>query len=139
MGWADIDEPIGKWISMPSPRTIRLPWPYDCHCHCHPIPSIISRVSEPTFVKLWGVRGEETKSKKEKGKKKRKEKKKKHKLTGGWAGASSHDGNSIVVEDGGNVFAREFVGGIADEQTRLAHGSVADNNTPTDHTHTRQG
>lgn len=41
--------------------------------------------------------------------------------------ADSHYGDGIVVEDGRNVFGREFVGGIADEETSLANGSITDN------------
>jgi hypothetical protein len=41
-----------------------------------------------------------------------------------------HYRDGIVVEDGGNVFRRELVGGIADEQARLTDGTVTDDDTP---------
>jgi hypothetical protein len=42
----------------------------------------------------------------------------------------SHDGDGIVVEDGRHIFRRELVGGVADEKTSLANGTVADDNAP---------
>ena len=41
-----------------------------------------------------------------------------------------HDRHSIVVEHRRDVFGREFVCGIADEETSLANGTVTDNHTP---------
>ena len=43
--------------------------------------------------------------------------------------AHSHDGNGIIVEDGRDVFRGELVGGVADEQARLADGTVTDDDT----------
>jgi hypothetical protein len=42
----------------------------------------------------------------------------------------SHYGDGIVVENGRHIFRREFVGGVADEKTCLADGTVADDNAP---------
>lgn len=42
--------------------------------------------------------------------------------------ADVHDSHGIVVEDGGNVFGREFVGGVADEQASFPNGTVTDHN-----------
>jgi len=36
-----------------------------------------------------------------------------------------HDSNSIVVEDGWDVFRRELVGRVRDEQASLSHSSIA--------------
>lgn len=44
--------------------------------------------------------------------------------------ASLHDGNSIVVKNGWNVFGRELVGGIGDQKTGLSNGTIADDDTP---------
>jgi hypothetical protein len=41
-----------------------------------------------------------------------------------------HDGDGIVIEDGRDVFGGEFVGGVADEETCLSHGTVTDDNAP---------
>lgn len=41
-----------------------------------------------------------------------------------------HDGNGIVIEDGRYIFGRELVRCVADEQARLADGTVTDNDTP---------
>ena len=43
----------------------------------------------------------------------------------------SHDCNSIVVKNRGDVFTGELVGGVGDEQTSLSDGAITDNNTPT--------
>jgi hypothetical protein len=42
----------------------------------------------------------------------------------------SHYGDGIVVKDGGNVFRREFVRCVADQEARLAYSTVADDDTP---------
>lgn len=47
-----------------------------------------------------------------------------------YSGMYVHYRDGIVVEDGGNVFRRELVGGIADEQARLTDGTVTDDDTP---------
>ena len=39
-----------------------------------------------------------------------------------------HYGHGIVVENCRHIFRRELVGGIADEETRLADGTVTHNN-----------
>ena len=44
-----------------------------------------------------------------------------------------HDGNSIVVEDGRNIFRRKLVRGVADQQTGLSHGTIADHDTSNHH------
>ena len=41
-----------------------------------------------------------------------------------------HDSDSIVVEDCRNIFRREFVCRVADQQARLTDGTVTDNNAP---------
>jgi hypothetical protein len=43
---------------------------------------------------------------------------------------SSHNGDGVVVEDGGHIFRRELVRGVADEQTCLADRTVADDDAP---------
>lgn len=43
---------------------------------------------------------------------------------------SSHDSHGIVVKDCGHVFGGELVCGVADEQTSLADGTVADDDAP---------
>ena len=40
-----------------------------------------------------------------------------------------HDTRRVVVEDGRDVLAGEGVGGVGDEQTCLADGTVTHNNT----------
>ena len=45
-------------------------------------------------------------------------------------GSNSHHGHGIVVKDGRHVFGRELIGGVADEEAGLAHGSVADDDAP---------
>lgn len=40
-----------------------------------------------------------------------------------------HDRYGIVVEDGGHVFGRKLIGGVADEKTGLANSTVSDHNT----------
>lgn len=42
----------------------------------------------------------------------------------------SHHGHGIVIEDGGNVFGGELVGGVADKEACLAHGTVTDDHAP---------
>ena len=46
-----------------------------------------------------------------------------------WGSWNVHDSNSVVVEDSGNIFGREFVGGVADEQAGLANSTVTNDNT----------
>jgi len=48
----------------------------------------------------------------------------------GSCGMYVHYRDGIVVEDGRNIFRRELVCGIADEQARLTDGTVADDDTP---------
>ncbi len=43
---------------------------------------------------------------------------------------SLHDSNRIVIEDGWNIFRRELVGGIRNEETGLSDSTVTDDNTP---------
>lgn len=45
-------------------------------------------------------------------------------------GADSHHRHRIVVKDRGHVFGGELVGGVADEQARLAHRTIAHDHTP---------
>jgi hypothetical protein len=45
-------------------------------------------------------------------------------------GGNSHDGDGIVVEDSGDIFRGELVGGIADEETSLADCTIADDDAP---------
>lgn len=42
----------------------------------------------------------------------------------------SHDGDGVVVKYSGDIFRGELVGGVTDEQTCLANGTVADYDTP---------
>jgi hypothetical protein len=42
----------------------------------------------------------------------------------------SHNGDGVVVEDGGHIFRGELVRGVADQQTCLADGTVADDDAP---------
>jgi hypothetical protein len=42
----------------------------------------------------------------------------------------SHDGDGVVVEHGGHVFRGKLVGGVADQETRLADRTVADDDAP---------
>jgi hypothetical protein len=44
----------------------------------------------------------------------------------------SHDSNGIIIEDSGNIFGRELVCGVADEQTCLADSTVTDDHTSID-------
>jgi hypothetical protein len=46
------------------------------------------------------------------------------------AEGSSHYGNGVVVENGGDIFGRKLVRGVADEETCLADGTVADYDAP---------
>ena len=48
----------------------------------------------------------------------------------GCATSNLHDGHGIVVKDRGHVFRGEFIGGVADQQTRLSHRTVADHHAP---------
>ena len=41
-----------------------------------------------------------------------------------------HDSDSIVVKDGGDILGGELVGGVRDQQARLADGTVTNDNTP---------
>ena len=43
---------------------------------------------------------------------------------------TNHDCDSIVVEDGRDIFGGEFVCRIADEETCLADGTVTDHHAP---------
>jgi len=43
----------------------------------------------------------------------------------------SHDSHCIIVEDGRDIFRREFVGSVRDEQARLSDGTVTNDDTPT--------
>jgi hypothetical protein len=45
-------------------------------------------------------------------------------------GADSHHRHRIVVKDGGYVFGGELVGGVADKQACLAHGTISHDHTP---------
>lgn len=40
-----------------------------------------------------------------------------------------HDSDCIIVEDGRDIFRRELVGRVGDQQTSLANGTVTDNDT----------
>jgi hypothetical protein len=51
-------------------------------------------------------------------------------MAGRYERGGSHDGDGVVVEDGGDIFRGELVGGVTDEQTCLANGTVADYDTP---------
>jgi len=42
---------------------------------------------------------------------------------------ADHDGDCIVVEDGGDVFGGKFVGGVGYEEACLSHCTVAHNDT----------
>lgn len=48
----------------------------------------------------------------------------------GNCGMYVHHRDGIVVEYGRNIFRRELVGCVADEQARLPDGTVTDNDTP---------
>jgi len=41
----------------------------------------------------------------------------------------SHNGNRIVVEDSGDIFRGELVGGVTDKKARLADSTVTDHHT----------
>lgn len=41
-----------------------------------------------------------------------------------------HDSDGIVVKDCGDVFRREFVGRVADQETGLSYSTVAHYDTP---------
>ena len=41
----------------------------------------------------------------------------------------SHYSDGIVVKHGGDIFARELVGGVTDEKARLSNGTVTDHDT----------
>jgi hypothetical protein len=43
-----------------------------------------------------------------------------------------HDSNSIIVEDSRNIFRREFICCVADQETCLSDSTVADYDTPED-------
>lgn len=47
-------------------------------------------------------------------------------------GAHLHYRDGIVVEDCRHVFRRKFVGRVADEEARLAHSTVTDDDAPED-------
>lgn len=42
----------------------------------------------------------------------------------------SHNGDSVVVEDRGDIFRRELIRGVTDEETCLADSTVANNDAP---------
>jgi hypothetical protein len=42
----------------------------------------------------------------------------------------SHNGDGVVVEDGGDIFRGELVRGVTNEQTCLADGTVTDDDAP---------
>ena len=46
------------------------------------------------------------------------------------AGKNPHDSNSIIIEDGRDIFRGKFVGRVADEKTCLADSTVTDDDTP---------
>jgi hypothetical protein len=50
-------------------------------------------------------------------------------LDGGGCEGNSHNGNSIVIKDGRDIFGREFVCSVADQKTSLANSTVTDNHT----------
>lgn len=39
--------------------------------------------------------------------------------------ANSHNSNSIVIKDSRNIFGREFVGGVANQEARLSDRTVS--------------
>lgn len=39
--------------------------------------------------------------------------------------ADSHNSNSIVIKDSRNIFGREFVGGVANQEARLSDRTVS--------------
>lgn len=41
-----------------------------------------------------------------------------------------HHGHGVVVKDGGDIFRRELVGCVRDEQTGLSHSTVPNHDTP---------
>jgi hypothetical protein len=45
-------------------------------------------------------------------------------------GDNSHHRHRIIIKDRRHVFRREFVGGVADEEARLAHSTVTDDHAP---------
>lgn len=42
----------------------------------------------------------------------------------------SHYRHCIIIKDCRDIFRGEFVGGVRDEQARLSHCTVTNNNTP---------
>lgn len=48
---------------------------------------------------------------------------------GSRAGSYSHYRHRVVVEYGGDILARELVGGVTDEKARLSNGTVTDHDT----------
>lgn len=52
------------------------------------------------------------------------------KVGNAWGTWNVHDGDSVVVKDGRNIFGRELVGGVANEQAGLPNSTVTDDNTP---------
>ena len=47
-----------------------------------------------------------------------------------WYRFHLHDSDGIVVKNGRNIFRRELVGGVADEEARLANSTIADDDAP---------
>ena len=41
----------------------------------------------------------------------------------------SHHSDCIIVEHGGDIFGREFIGRIGDKEACLPHSTIADNDT----------
>jgi hypothetical protein len=44
--------------------------------------------------------------------------------------ADLHNRDSIIVKYGRDIFRREFIGGVANQQTRLSDSTVANNHAP---------
>lgn len=47
----------------------------------------------------------------------------------------SHYGDRIIIEDSGDVFRRELIRRVTDEETCLANGTVANDNASNSHFH----
>jgi len=46
------------------------------------------------------------------------------------SGSNLHDSDSIVVKDSGDILGGELVGGVRDQQARLADSTVTNDDTP---------
>lgn len=44
----------------------------------------------------------------------------------------SHHCHGVIIENGRDIFGREFIRGVGDEQASLAYSTVTDNDTPID-------